>query len=522
MKLPFFNGRRNERAKPRAQRNFLPTLAQNIKNSVAGMFKSSYADAMDGWGSLPTSPDAFITLRQTALVARSREQWSNNDYVRAFVRLCRQNIVGSHGVIVQGKVMLANGKPDSNANAALEAAFKEWGEASNCDVTGESSWRELQALAVEHAARDGEFIFRKVYGPAAGKFGFALQAIDPIRLPVRYESGNFNDSGNFIRHGIEFTQYGKPIAYHFESLDEWDSYYYSVNGAGYVRVPADDIIHGFVKEMAGQRRGIPWAATSLFRLHHLQGFEDAAVQNARASASKMGFIQYTDKDLAPAGLDDEYEGGMSINAEPLSFHELPVGATIAEWTPNYPSGEFAIFHKAMLRGAAAGMGVGYWKLSNDQEGVNLSTARAADINERETWKDHQAWLIEKLCLPVYREFLKQALLRGLIVAKNGKPLSPAKIAVYQDVHFQGRRWSWMDPVKEATANIMEIQAGIKSPSAVIREQGKEPEDVYREIAEDMRMMADAGIPVNIVRKFFGLPLMPIDPNQLDDNEPSAE
>jgi lambda family phage portal protein len=512
MKLPFFNGRRNEQPKPaRAKRNFIPSLAQNLKNSVAGMFKSSYADAMDGWGTIPTSPDQFIAMRQPALVARSREQWSNNDYVHAFVRKCGQNIVGSNGVVMQGKVALANGKPDANANNALEDAFKCWAEPDNCDVTGESSWRELQVMAVEHAARDGEFIFRKVFGESAGKFGFALQAIDPIRLPVQYEAGTYGESGNFIRQGVEFTKYGKPVAYHFTSLDEWDSYWYSINGKGYVRVPAEEIIHGFVKGMAGQRRGIPWTATSLFRLHHLQGFEDAAVQNARASASKMGFFE-PDKDLAQNDDDADYD--LTINAEPLSFHTLPPGYKLAEWSPNYPSGEFAVFHKAMLRGSAAGMGVGYNELSGDLEGANLSTMRTAAVTERELWKDRQMWLIEKLCIPVYREWLKHALLRGLIAGKNGKPLPPAKIAAYQDVHFQGRRWTWMDPLKEATANVLEIQTGIKSPSAVIREQGKDPDDVYREIAQDMQRMKEAGIPENVIQKIFGLPLAPIDPNAI--------
>lgn len=95
-----------------------------------------------------------------------------------------------------------------------------------------------------------------------------------------------------IRQGIEYNRYGRPMAYHFSSLDERDAYYYTINGRGYVRVPADEVIHVFRKDMVGQRRGIPWAATALYRLHHLQGFEDAAVQNARASASKMGFIEW--------------------------------------------------------------------------------------------------------------------------------------------------------------------------------------------------------------------------------------
>jgi lambda family phage portal protein len=498
MKIPFF-GRRSAAPEPTAQ----PPRRKYMRSMIAGMFKSAFVDPNDKWGSIPVPIDQFITLRQSVLVARSREQWSNNDYMKAFVRRCRMNIVGHHGVRLQAKSTLANGKADKNANDAIEAAWREWGKAGNCDVTGEHTWRALQALAIEHASRDGEFIFRKVYGPDAGPYGFALQILDPQRLPVSYQDSSYGNNGSFIRHGIEFNRYGKPVAYHFNSTDEWDAYfYYSVSGKGFVRIPADQIIHGFVAEWASQRRGIPWAATSLFRLHHLGGYEDAAVQNARASASKMGFIQYEDG-FGPEADDDENVAD-SINAEPLSFHELPQGAKLAEWNPQYPSGEFAAFNKAMLRGAGAGMGVAYNGLANDLEGVNFSSIRDGKVDERDMWKELQTWLIEKLCQPVFEEWLKVALLAQLIAKKDGKPLPAARIAAYKNVHWQGRRWDWIDPKNDITAKVTSIRGGLTSPSQVIREQGHDPETVYKEIADDMDLMKAAGIPETIVNIMFGV------------------
>ncbi|MDT9046768.1 phage portal protein, partial [Escherichia coli] len=87
-------------------------------------------------------------------------------------------------------------------------------------------------------------------------------------------NSKFGNNGLFIRQGIEFNPFGRPVAYHFTSMDEWDAYYYSISGKGFVRIPAEQIIHGFVHEMVGQRRALPWASTSMFRVHHLQGLED--------------------------------------------------------------------------------------------------------------------------------------------------------------------------------------------------------------------------------------------------------
>ncbi|AXF38218.1 putative portal protein [Ralstonia phage phiRSP] len=493
---------------PRTKRRFLG-------RTIGQMFKASLTTSNDRWGGTPVSPDVFISLYQPVLVARSREQWSNNDYVRNFVRLVRQNVVGPQGVTLQAKVKTPRGKSDGEANAALEDAWGEWCAKGNCDVTGTLSFREIENLVMETTARDGEFIARKVYGRDAGPMGFALQLLDPQRLSVRYENYKYGDQGNFIRQGIEFNRYGRPVAYHFTSTDEWNAYYYSINGQGFERVPADEIIHGFVHEMVGQRRGLPWASTSLFRLHHLQGYEDAAVQNARASASKMGFIEY-ESGFGPE-CDDGTSAAATIDAAPLSFHELPMGAKLAEWNPQYPSGEFAVFNKAMLRGAAAGFGVLYNNLAGDLEGVNFSSIRQGTLDEREHWKELQQWLIETLVAPVYEEWLKFSLLAGAIKSK-GRPLPADKLAAYRKVDWQGRRWAWIDPRADNDGNISAMRAGLKSPSQIIRESGRDPEDVFREFADDLQAMRDAGIDEDTIELFMtGQPPAPEpEPAEPDD------
>jgi capsid protein len=128
MKLPFWPTSRAaapahapQPAKPR--RSFL-------SRSLSQLFKSAQPQANDTWTTTPTTPDAFIMLHHPALVARSREQWSNNDYVRAFVRLVRQNIVGPQGVLLQAKTQKPRGDLDGELNAAIETAWEKWSRPS--------------------------------------------------------------------------------------------------------------------------------------------------------------------------------------------------------------------------------------------------------------------------------------------------------------------------------------------------------------------------------------------------------
>lgn len=464
-----------------------------LQRTLGGFFKAAEA-SNDQWTAIPTAPDTFITGQHSILVARSREQWANNDYAMAFQRLIRQNVVGPIGVTMQAKATTPRGKLDKDVNPALEADWCEWGEKGNCEVTGKMTWREVQALAIETAARDGEYIMRLVYGADAGPHGFAVQFIDPQRLPVWHDVARYN--GGFIRHGIEFNSYGRPVAYHFTSTSEADPTYYMHSGRGFVRVPAAEIIHEFVVEMVGQRRGLPWTRTTLKRLRNINGFEDAAVQNARAGASKMGFIQYRDN----YGPEMEEGEELNIQAEPLHFQELPEGAEFKEFNPQFPS-DTAPFVKSQLRGAASGMGVPYNELANDLEGVNFSSIRQLTLDAREHYKELQQWMIDGLVKRVRDAHLALRLLQGAIKVK-GQPLAVEKLPTYRQCTWQPRRWAWIDPRADVDSAVQSIRAGLIAPSAVIREQGRDPETVFQEIAADLQAMKAHGIPDDVIHLFL--------------------
>ncbi len=456
------------------------------------MFEATKQDRLNGdWLSAPVTAEWLIRMHQRVLVARAREQAVNNDYAKAFIRMCRQNIVGPKGVMLQAQSRDEAGKLDTLANQGIEAAWEKWSHRDSCDVAGRQSWRQLQASAVVSAVKDGEFMFRKIYGADAGPFGFALQVLDPQRCHPQFDQYDLPD-GRFIRAGIEFNQYGRPIAYHFTAAKESDSFYnYSYAGLHYHRIPAEEIIHGFLPEMVGQKRGLPWMATGLFRMKQLNGFENAAIVNARIGASKMGVIQW--KEGRGPEFDEDEQLNFEMNAEPGEFPILPEGAELNKWDPQFPSNEFATFNKAMLRGIAAGFGVLYNNLANDLEGVNFSSIRQGTLDEREHWKEMQEWLIESLIQPVFEAWLPRALLGGHITVK-GRPLKPERIDRYSVVTWQPRRWAWIDPRADVDASIAAKNQLLLSPGQIIREQGRDPGDVWREIAADIAEMKAAGIP----------------------------
>jgi hypothetical protein len=225
--------------------------------ALARMHDAAQADRLTGnWGATPLTADDVVRKNQRILVARSREQAANNDFAKRYLQMARQNVVGPRGVQLQARSQDADGTLDTAANAAIERAWREWSRAENCDVTGRQSFRALQGAAVDSAARDGEFMLRVVTGAAAGPWGISLQMLDPQRCRPDYDEIRLR-GGAFIRHGIEFNRYGRPIAYHFTSTaPEKDDEAYQYGGRSYVRIPADQIVHGFLPDMTGQKRGL--------------------------------------------------------------------------------------------------------------------------------------------------------------------------------------------------------------------------------------------------------------------------
>lgn len=453
--------------------------------TAARMFAAGKSDRLGkDWGATPLTSDEIVDRNQRVLVARSREQAANNDYGRSFLRMARQNIVGPAGVALQAQSKDDKGKLDTLANEAIELAWEEWSARENCDVTGKRSWRAIQANCITSAAKDGEFMVRMIYGADAGPWGFALQMLDPQRCPVDVNEERPNGDG-FIRQGIRFNKYGRPLAYLFGTLDEKDSTYH-YGGRHFIEVPAEEIIHGFIEDMVGQKRGLPWMATALFRMRQLNAMEDAALINARVGANKLGFIEWADG-FGPEMEDDDE---LVIDSEPGEYQVLPEGARIKETNPQYPSGEYAGFIKGALRSMSAGFGVLYNNLASDLEGVNFSSIRQGTLDEREHWKELQEWLIESLVQSVFAAWLPRALLGGKIMVK-GRPLKPERLARYKKVSWQPRRWAWIDPRADVDAAETSKNNMLTSPGKIIREQGQDPQTVWAESARDVRSMIDA-------------------------------
>lgn len=460
----------------------------------ARKFKAANHDRLTwSWVTAPTTADYDIKSGLTALRARSREAYQNNEFVKQFVRLTQSNVIGHRGIVLQSRVRLAKGEPDYKAAAAIEAAHAEWAKRGNSDVTGRKSWWQIQRDFLQSIAVDGEFLAVEV---PMRPFGYRLQILDPEMLPIGFDKDLMN--GNQIRAGIEYNPQGVRVAYylHDKLRSPHASMYDASLPENYSRYPADRVIHEFLPEFAIQGRGIPLTTVGLYRLGMLDGYQEAEIIAARVASAAMGFFEQ-DPDISSGGwtgdeADEDNEGDFTMAAEPGVFRTLPPGLKLNDWNPSRPTSVYDKFIKSCLQQFASGLGVSYAGLANDYAGANYSSLRQALLLERDLWRDLQTWVTECLHDRVYDNWLTAALTFGKIKINGQEPRR--NWDEYRPREWQGRRWQWVDPQKELTAIQTALQLGVRSEIEIIREMGRDPDAVLAERAAWKKKLEEYGLP----------------------------
>ncbi|MFZ9066266.1 MAG: phage portal protein [bacterium] len=452
------------------------------------MFKRSYSAASTGrlfsdFKASDGSADKDLETALKNLRNRSRDLARNNEYVKRYLNLMKTNIIGSSGFNVQVKAIDSTGRLDMSGNQAVEDAFAQWGRLGNCTVDGKLTWVDAQKLALETIIRDGELFVVKHRG-SSFKDTFAIEFIEADQIDEKKTEKL--KGGSEIRMGIEFDRFKKPVAYHIKSSHPGDYHHSTHSSSETVRIPADRIFHVYMPLRAGQSRGEPWLAPAMSAIKQLGAFREAAIVNARIGASKMGFF------TSPAGdgfVADDMDGNVPImEVEPGTMHQLPNGIGFEKFDPDFPSNEFDVFHKSVLRGIASGLGVSYTALSNDLEATSYSSIRQGALEERDFYKDIQSFMIDHFIRPVFEAWLSAA----MEMNSFGIPIRQYNRFAAKS-HFRGKAWNWVDPFKEMNAAVTGLKNGILSIEDVASQYGKDSEELMSQIQRDRLLAEQFGI-----------------------------
>lgn len=450
----------------------LPAAKPASQRQYAG---AAFGRLLNDWIASSTSQDAESRMAIRTLRNRVREMGRNSDYVVNALRAIQNNIIGQ-GVKMQAQVKRARGPGagdlDQNINDAIESAWCSWKRADSCHTSGILSFAEIERLLVRSVAESGEIFVRMIRQPF-GRSPIPL-ALEIIEADLCDENYNGEYGQNQIRMGVEVDKWHRPQAYWFFTQHPGDIQFGSVGNVAQrrIRVPASEVIHLYRIDRPGQTRGVPWFASALTRLRHMSGYEEAEVIAARASACQMGFITTPEPSFEGQGIMD---GERVEQFEPGKIKTLAPGERFEAYNPTRPSGLLDPFMRYMLRAVSAGVGVSYETLSKDYSQSNYSSSRLALLDDRDTWRQLQSWVIEAFHQRVFETWLEMAVLAGVL----NLPGYEIQRQRYESVRWIGRGWSWIDPAKEVAGAKLAIRAGLTTLSDVIAQQGGDIEEVLR-------------------------------------------
>ena len=363
-------------------------------------------------------------------------------------------------------------KADPALRVLIEDAWKRWSE--QADITGRLSFPDICQLAVRQECENGEFflILRQSKDPKRF-LPFCLQVIESDRLTDLATSPNRQ---NEIDQGVEYDpDTGVTVAYWFEN-----------DSGKAIRIPADQVIHGFKMVRPGQLRGISPFAPGTLVAHDLAEYMDAELDGAKMAARYLAFIEAPDiqafQTAHGVGVNSD-SGHREDELESAVLEYLRPGEKVSLASHNRPGDNFEPFVKLVLRMLSVSTGVPYELLSGDYTGINYSTMRVCRNDLAQALKVPQGRMISQLCTPVFREVMNQAVLTGK-VQLPGYWNDPRK--------FQACKWivpgmEPIDPLKESKAHVEQLDSLLRSPQEIAAARGRDYEEILDEIeqAEDM-------------------------------------
>jgi lambda family phage portal protein len=424
--------------------------------------------------------NTLIAAAGADITARARWLVRNNGYAANAIESWAGNVVGDG---IKPSSLIA----DAELKARVQRLWLDWTDDS--DAEGFTDFYGQQRRAAREVFIAGEVFFR--FRPRRPDDGLMvplqLQMIPSEMLPL--SRNEQLPGGNVVRQGIEFDRIGRRVAYHFLRRHPGDVTDPGLAGE-IVRVSAAEVIHVIDPVDAGQLRGISRFAPGIVKLFLLDQYDDAELDRKKVAAMHALFIT-TPAPAEPFDIAESDEGGeRTMDLQPGQIVMLEPGEEVQTSAPADVGQTYEPFQYRTLLQVSAALGIPYAYLSNDMLKANYSNSRLALLEFRRRIEAYQhSVMVWQICRRVWARWLDTAVMAGAIAL----PDYEQQRRVYLGCSWLPPKWDWVDPLKDARAEIEQIEAGLKSRTQALAERGYDADQVDAEIAADRARERQLGL-----------------------------
>lgn len=426
-----------------------------------------------GWISGSAGPNAEVDAALVTLRDRSSD-------------LKRNNALAARALSVMSSALVGDGiRPQPRTGSARldEALMLGWEMLGlDIDANGRCDAYGLQRQAVDAWLERGECLLRRRWRrPGDGQaVPFQIQLLEGDYIVDTSLMLRRSDNER-LQYGIELDAIGRRTAYHLYRQHPGENGILTGGSLETVMVPASEVSHVYRADRPGQLRGVPWLAAVMLDLRDLDDLEHVEIVRQKMQACLMAVRRTTSLD--PVGISDGVEqdsdGDWIEDMRPGMIAKLPDGEDIQFLAPQQFGG-FAESVAHYQRVVAVGAQVPYELLTGDLSQVNYASIRAGDLEFRRlVGVLCRQIVIPHVCDPMWRWYVDAMQLSGMIPM-----LTPQQAALAYRPKWHPPRWIAIDREAEIKADILEMQAGVKTLAQAVAERGGDWRDTLAQLAEE--------------------------------------
>lgn len=416
-----------------------------------------------------------LAARELALLQmRSAHAVRNNGYAKTALDKYIANVQD-----VKVKWLDSKGKK----NKSMQAMWDEF--AKNPALDGYGNFSTLFTILHSSMFIDGA-AFARMHIRRTGnsnKIPLKLQFIAP-QLHATLYMGNDLGKDKLVRNGIEFKD-TKPANYYFrKSSLEKTTFGTELD---YIKVPAEEILHVFIRTEAGQWLGIPFLSSVLINLYELDELTDATIARQKASQIVSWIVERSKPmALTAIGVPEKVVKQDQATNESIEETLLKTSGTNVIYTNSNEKISQAqsadigngldTLIKTELQRITTSLGLPYHSFG-DTSGLNFSSIRALTTELRVRIE----LIIRYYIIPLYLDKITE---KFKDLAKVYSPKVGNVSAFYQLPRHYG-----VDDLKDAQADLLEVQAGL----ATMQSKLDERHTSFEEIMADRERIEEVGM-----------------------------
>jgi len=401
--------------------------------------------------------------------ACTRDLWTLREYSRA---LDRDNVIASAMLDRACDFVIGTGidvqvqSGSKTWDDRLEKLWHHWWE-YDADIRGVHTGPQLEALCYRAMKVDGDVLLIMTQ---EGK----VQCIEADRIMT---PSDVKDGSKLCSTGVEVDKQGKPIAYWVAPDSEYRRNV-SYGKKEMTRVPAENAVFLADMKRLSQTRGVPVFSTNLQLFDDIDAFVETCILHAKVATSHVMFVERQGGGVGLDGVEtteDSYDQdrqvqttapGMILYGNPGESAKM-VGSTQSMV-------QFGPFVNQLLRFTGLNFGMPLELLSLDFSHTNFSSARASlQVAHRSFLTQHRI-VLRKLIEPILRWKTRQWVADGAITPREFEvSATPPKMIQ-------------VDPLKEANAQIANVQHGFSTNRDVCAAQGLDYYDLLAQRALEIQ------------------------------------